>query len=182
MEKERLHYLLQQHLNNEAAPEEVQELTALLQADSHPELFKEAMAELLAQQPPVFPANNDDWQKMAKDIVAIDKPAVGNATAIKRPVLRMYRRVAAAAVLLIIGAATYFFAMRSSVPDTGETTPAPAITDFSQDQLILHDGSPILLDKKENGVIASLGNLTISKQDNKIVYTSAGKTKENIYH
>lgn len=164
MEKERLQYLLQQRVAGKATAAEEQELSDLVEADTHPGLFKSVLAEMMQQEAPAIPASQAHWQKMVQDIVAIDK-------SVPRKVFRLYRWVAAAAVILIAGA-IYYFVQPSS--------PTIALTASNENKLTFSDGKQVMLDEQENGIIATLGNITITKKDNQIIYT--GSAEANGYH
>jgi ferric-dicitrate binding protein FerR (iron transport regulator) len=81
----------------------------------------------------------------------------------------------AAAVLLLISAGIYFASNRGSntgLATTQTNSPALDITPVTKNVLTLPGLSKIWLDEVNNGPIAKLGHTTITKQDNRITYTS----------
>jgi transmembrane sensor len=181
MSKQRLTWLLEQHLANNATEQERQELLDLVKANADEELFKQVMSEMMQQETPGAPVNTAPWQKMVQDIVNIDK------TPERRParVFAFYRWAAAAAVLLLIGAGVYFFMNR---PRSGSLTvvekivPNLPVTPANKNELLLSDGSRILLDEVKNGKIAQQEKTTITKQDSQIIYTTTGNGTDTYYN
>ncbi len=185
MEKQQLTYLLQQHLAGSLSVEEQQELSALLQTDTDRELFNAVLADLMQQETPTVPANPAVWQQMVQYIVAIDKPSATPVKSITRRTFPLYRWAAVAAVLLLISTVIYFFSNRGQQPDVAsvqKNIPSLALTPVAKSMLTLPDGTQLLLDEAKNGTIATLGAVTISKQDNRIIYTGAGAADTSSYH
>jgi ferric-dicitrate binding protein FerR (iron transport regulator) len=184
MEKQRLTYLLQQHLAGSLSAEEQQELSMLLQADADRELFNTVLADLMQQETPAVPANPAVWQQMVQDIVAIDRPSATPVKTIARRTLPIYRWAAAAAVLLLISTVVYFFINRQGpdITSVQKNIPSLALTPVAKSMLTLPDGTQLMLDEAKNGTIATLGTVTITKQDNRITYTGAGAADTSSYH
>lgn len=185
MEKQRLIYLLEQYLAGKATAEEQQELSAVLKADADRDLFTTVLAEMMHQETPVIPANPAAWEKMVQDIVRIDKSPVKPVAATTGKTFRLYRWAAAAAILVLVSTAIYFFTNRSQQPDlagTGKAIPALAITPVNKNVLTLTDGSQVLLDEVNNGLIATQGHTTITKQDKQIIYATTGSEGATGYH
>jgi transmembrane sensor len=101
-------------------------------------------------------------------------------------VLTAYRWwAAAAAVLLLISTGVYFFSNRggkSGLTATQKPLLALAITPVTKNVLTLSDGSQIWLDEVKNGPIAKLGHTTITRQDNRIIYTTTEPDDAAGYH
>jgi transmembrane sensor len=101
-------------------------------------------------------------------------------------VLTPYRWwAAAAAVLLLISTGIYFLSNRSGntgLAATQKNLPALDITPVGKNVLTLPDGSKIWLDDVKNGPIAKLGHTTITRQDNRIIYTSTDPDDAAGYH
>lgn len=184
MSKERLIWLLEQHLADRITSGERLELLELVKTNGNQELFKQVLSELLQTETPVMPVDTAPWQKMIQDIVSIDKVP---ATPVKRPasVFTIYRWVAAAAVLLLISAGIYFFMTRPPKPTltaTQKTLPALPVTPPNKSSLLLVDGSRIWLDEVKNGNIATLEGTTIAKQDSQIIYTTTSSNNKIYYN
>ena len=147
MEKQRLTWLLQQHLAEKATPQEQQELEALLQADDHEEVFKTVVAGMLQQEAPL-PVSGKPWQKMIDDIVTVDKASVVEHTSTSKMVW-LFRYSVAAAVLVLLGAGWYYFMVKHPPESLAIKTVVPyqkISTGMSeQKELVLPDGSHVWL-------------------------------------
>jgi ferric-dicitrate binding protein FerR (iron transport regulator) len=177
MEKQRLTWLVQQYMADKATPQEGQELSDLIRAGTHQELFATVMAEMMEQENPAVPANGAMWQQMVQEIIAIDKPMVTPMAKQPAVIFRLYKWVAAAVVVLLAGVAVYYFLLRSqpsSQTNNSKTMPL-AIKPVNKNVLMLSNGSNVLLDEIPDGSIASRSAVTITKQGTKITYATTGK-------
>lgn len=183
MSKQRLTWLLEQHLADRITEPERQELFDLVKANNNEELFKQVMSEKMQTETPGGPVDAAPWQKMIRDIVNIDKAP---ATPVKRSayVFSIYRWAAAAAVLLLISTGIYFFMTGNPKPAltaTQKKSPALPVTPVNKNSLLLADGSRIWLDEVKNGKIATQEGTTITKQDSQIIYTTTSN-RETYYN
>jgi transmembrane sensor len=90
-------------------------------------------------------------------------------------VLTTYRWWAAAAVvLLLISTGIYFYSNRGSKPVLVAQKDLLTLdtTAVTKNVLTLPDGSKVWLDEVQNGQIAKLGHTTITRQGNRIIYTT----------
>lgn len=180
MEQERLTYLLKQYLARETSSAEQEELSALLKADTGQELFTDGLATLMQEEAPAYPANAGLWQKMVQDIVNIDRSVVQPAVITKGKIFRLPQWAAAAAILLLVSTSIYFFINRSQLRNNN--LPILAITPVDKNVLSFPDGSQVLLDEVKNGPISSQGNITITKQDHQLIYTTSTPNDAVAYH
>lgn len=185
MEKQRLTYLLEQYVADTATVAERQELSDMLKTDADQELFKTVLSEMMLQETPMHPADPTPWQQMIQDIVHIDKASPEPVKAASTPVIRLYRWVAAAAVLLAIGWGIYFFTYRThhtSLAIIEKKGPELSIMPVNKNVLILSDSSQLLLDEVTDGKIAQQENTTISKLEKRIIYTATDQKTEAYYN
>ncbi|HSC39345.1 MAG TPA: FecR domain-containing protein, partial [Chitinophagaceae bacterium] len=87
--------------------------------------------------------------------------------------------------LLLISTGVYFLSNRagkSGLATTQKPLPALAITPVTKNVLTLPDGSQIWLDEVKNGPIATLGHTTITRLDNRIIYTTTDPHDATGYH
>lgn len=181
MSKQRLTWLLEQHLADKTTEQERQELFDLVKANDNEVLFKQVLSELLQTATPGVSVDTVPWKKMVQDIVRIDKaPAKRSAG-----VFALYKWAAAAAVLLMIGAGSYFFMTHTSGPalsaEQKKLPPLPVMP-ANRNSLQLSDSSRIWLDEVSNGKIAIQEGTTIAKQDSQIIYTTTGTSKGTYYN
>jgi transmembrane sensor len=148
MEKQRLTWLLQQHLAEKATRQEQQELEALLKANDHEEVFKTVIADMMQQGSPGLIATEGPWQKMIGDIVAVDRVSVVEHKSARSRVF-LLRWSIAAAVLVLLGAGWYYFMVKHPPESLVIKTVLPyqvistAISE--RKELVLPDGSRIWL-------------------------------------
>lgn len=150
MEKERLHYLLEQYLADNATAPEREELSDLLQSGSNAASVKDLLAELMARETPAFPADRERWQALQADIVAIDKHPAGSPVRPLAKVSGLYRWAAAVAVLLLIGLGGYLWMNQRERPSLAATdiTVRDSIVSTARGEqraVVLPDGSRIWL-------------------------------------
>jgi ferric-dicitrate binding protein FerR (iron transport regulator) len=184
MSKQRLSWLLEQHLADNITEPERQELFDWLKAGDNEELFKQVLHEKMQSATPGVPVDAGPWQKMIQDIVSLDKaPAAPAKRSIN--VFALYRWAAAAAVILLVGTGAYFYMTRTSKPAltvTQKKSPALPVTPVNKNSLLLADGSRIWLDEVNNGKIATLEGTTITKQDSQIIYTTTSNNNDIYYN
>jgi len=148
MDKQQLTLLLEQYLAGKATEQERQALFNIVQSDPDEELFKQMISDLMQKESLGFPANAEPWQKMVQDIVQIDKGKT--APRKKASVFTLYRWVAAAAVVLLVGAGVYFYIDRThdsslAKTDTSSTFKIVSTSAGKQMELVLPDGSHVWL-------------------------------------
>lgn len=185
MEKQRLTYLLQQHLANVATRSEQQELADLLKADADRELFNTLVAEMMQQQSPALPHQPERWRNMVQEIVQIDKtvaPPVRRGTTGR--LVTIFRWAAAAVVLLLAGTAVYYFMDRKQHADAPVAQYKPALDSIpvQTNILTLADGSRILLDSIQNGKIAEQHHTIITKLNTQLFYAFADAAGSTLYN
>jgi ferric-dicitrate binding protein FerR (iron transport regulator) len=165
-DEQRLKYLLRLCANDNATKEEVKEMVALLREHDEGEL------EFV------------DWERIWDKV---HETTVGNAR-----VRRMkWMRVAAAAVIVVIGTGAYFF----NQPEKQQPNQKIAATEARNVQqdvlpggnkaiLTLANGEEIILDSAANGVLAQQGNANVVKLANgQLAYKGTGaKADEIVYN
>jgi transmembrane sensor len=165
MQQDRLSWLLQQHLANMATTQEQQELIEWLRTGGEQELFAATLSGQMERQTAIMPAQPEIWQRMVQNILAIDKPA-------GKPVFHITRWVAAAAVVLFISIAMYFFIQQRPSTPAQKTIPVLAITPVNKNVLTLADGSQVFPDEKQNGTLGKQQHTTITKRNDQLIYTA----------
>lgn len=177
MEKERLYYLLQQHLDNKATAAEQQELASVVNTGTQQELFVAVLGELSEQETPALPAETAYWQQMITGIINIDKPIL-TATPVTTRMVTLYKWIAAAVVLLLAGTLVFYFLPAKKVA----SPPTLAVAPVNSNVLLLADQTPVLLDSVPNGVIASQPFARINKNDSLIIYTATNGKGADYYN
>jgi transmembrane sensor len=165
-DEQRLKYLLRLCANDNATKEEIKEMVALLREHDEGEL------------------ESVDWERVWHKV---HETTIGTAR-----VRRMkWMRVAAAAVIVVIGTGAYFF----NQPEKQQPNQKIASTESHKVQqdvlpggnkaiLTLANGEQIILDSAANGVLAQQGNANVVKLANgQLAYKGTGaKADEIIYN
>jgi ferric-dicitrate binding protein FerR (iron transport regulator) len=171
-----LHYkkLLQLYLDNKCSPAELKELFAFLKE-------KESNRVLLEQMRDEFDNVFDEASEKNTEIpLTVSKDM--ELAVIPFYKKRWISRVAAAAVLIIIGAAAYFIIsdknQNQKVIAVEKAIPANTIAPGGNKAILtLGNGQKVILDSAENGTIALQGNSRITKNDKgEIVYDATAPT------
>jgi len=190
---ERIKYLLTRYLTNQADQQEIQEMLVWLRENEHNEsLLQEVWETQTIAAAPV------DLQRMWKNIEASTLPVQGISPSENRaeltpaeeipPVrtihpLRRYWPVAAA-VLLLLASGTYLFVNVTHKKNAGFAGLKPLVVkDIGPGKngayLYLADGTFMLLDSAENGVIASQKGTTIVWKNGKLEYDEKSSSSES---
>ena len=164
MDKGRVSYLLQEYAAGRASKNEVEELFELLRSVDHEDVLHNLIIQEGANNDPGIGLPQHKWDEMWM--------AISTATATRRQkrVSPMQWVSIAAAILVIVAAGFYFFSGKR------ERTVEPVAKkhDMQHDVapggnkalLTLADGSTIVLDTIQNGMLAQQGNMIVVKLDN----------------
>jgi ferric-dicitrate binding protein FerR (iron transport regulator) len=148
MEHQRLTWLLERHLADNATQQEQQELSVLLKANANGEVFKTVIAEMMQKETPAFPVNLEPWQKMIGNVVNTDKVGYEKDRPIGK-VIRLYRWSANVAVLLLVGLGIYFLMNRllPATPKGNDVMHYQVVSTArsNQKKVVLPDGSQVWL-------------------------------------
>jgi ferric-dicitrate binding protein FerR (iron transport regulator) len=177
MDLGRLLQLAQKLQEGTATPEEYDELAQAIKADESGELAGR-LAGILNQtvgQEKDFDAKK--WEAAADRILSLD-----HAAPTKKPARLIYfaRQLAAAVIIILLGAGIYFLLNRHASKDNVAATAvkkeiqAPS---SSNAMLTLANGQKIMLDSASNGVLSVQGNRNVVLKDGQINYV--GKESGN---
>ncbi|WP_160712898.1 FecR family protein [Chitinophaga solisilvae] len=167
--KEYYRFLLQRYYDGTATEAETEELFAELRKEADEDTWTELISELHSQAP-ADPAYNAAAYE--QDLARILQPQ-------QQPPLRIWWRYAAAAAAtaaLLIGGIWYF----TRPVRQAETTPAGGFADVkpgtSGAVLTLADGSQIVLDSLQNGVVTQQQGTTVLLQNGQLAYQASGNS------
>lgn len=167
MSPERLSLLINRYLSNTASPEEEQELSAWYQASNQQEVY--------------WPAQHEQEAEVLKArLLNKLQQAIHPAATVKRmPFYRNPGLQVAAAILIILGVASWFLFNHAEQSPTTKTPIADKqhliVPGGNKAVLTLADGSRIILDSAENTTLARQGNTKIIKLNNgQLAYRGAG--------
>ncbi|NII25228.1 FecR family protein [Pseudoflavitalea sp. X16] len=164
MDKGRISYLLQEYAAGRASQNEVEELFELLKSVEHEDVLRNLIVKEGTDNDPGISLPQHKWDEMWM--------AISTAAATHRPkrVRTMQWVSIAAAILVIVAAGFYFFSgkkERAGEPVTEKSDPQQDVAPGGNKALLtLADGSTIVLDSIQNGLLAQQGNIIVVKLDN----------------
>ncbi|QEC44605.1 FecR family protein [Pseudobacter ginsenosidimutans] len=175
MEKERLLYLIGRVYDHQLSPEERNELVLALEDQNDTELVQ-LYTELMMEHPADINItyNDSHLQELINQITEVDHPS---GDLIQLPSTRRYFlrhwHWAAASILLVLCIGAYLFFNTHS-----KTTQPAGIAQIQPGRdgaiLTLHDGTRVLLDTIQNGVVALQGGAMAKVENGKLLYEANG--------
>jgi ferric-dicitrate binding protein FerR (iron transport regulator) len=182
MNKDKIRYLVEQYMVRQLTEDQMDELLALTETPNEAALqavIKELMEEYSARTEPVDTANR---QISLQKVLNVDKAQSGTHSIGRLINFSRYWKVAAAAVIVLIGSGTYFIINR--------TNEKPIIAAFhykgdvqpGHNGAILHlsNGNTVVLDSAQDGTVATQGTIQAVKVNGELKYV--GKTSEVLYN
>ncbi len=164
MENTRLHHLAQDFLDNKLDEAGQQEFYALLGEPGQREALAEIFMELTGQ-PDMDLAFDASLRPLLDEATAIDRPRTA-------PLRRMhYWGWAAAIGLLVLAGSIYRLTEQRGNASPAVRTQAKNVTPGKQGAVLtLADGSTVLLDSMNNGVVASQSGTNVVLDNGQVVY------------
>jgi len=173
MTESRLEYLFKGYLHNTCTEQEEEELMVFLAQTGNEETVKKWINDVIQstgsemQMPQSVAASilQNIFKKNKRDEVSLRR---------RKPVFKLWLRVAAASILFLAGASVYWMLFKKS--DYPAKTAAlnevnqPIVPGGSRAVLTRSDGSTILLDSIANGTIIQKGSTKISQQGGLLIY------------
>lgn len=173
MTSSRIEYLFNRYVNRTYTPKEKEELMLMLSEPENEAKFKALILELAQKTGVEITLPSEKADAILENIFQQDKAII---VSIKEKRIGFGWMRVAAAVLLVLGAASYwFFSGNNNDKTTAKTVvqapkPAPILPGTDKAILTMADGSTILLDSADNGVLAQPENAEIKKQGTVLIY------------
>ncbi|MEO6289723.1 MAG: FecR domain-containing protein [Ginsengibacter sp.] len=186
--------LFQKYLDNQCTPEEAETVLAWLKAEEYSQEQKELISGLLSGHPEmgqhITDALQRRLQKRFKNTLQKIEEKENSGAKLKR--LPWLRYAAAAVLIIIVGSGTYWL-LQLKVPakNAAIATYKEQIKETKNDLapggnkavLTLADGSTIVLDDAENGLLTQQGNTKVLKVNGKLAYNAENsKNSEILYN
>ncbi|MDI3320572.1 FecR family protein [Pinibacter soli] len=180
---DRLDHLFRRYINDEATAAELQELLDIIKETPGNELADSPARELWQQLQTDQQDYSVDWNVMYSSITAESKtPVLPLHTYQKKSSRsRKWLAVSGVAAMLLISAGIYFLYNKKETPDVAVQLKSKFGNDVApggdKAMLTLADGSAIVLDSANNGLVAKQGNSKIEKPGNgQLVYNTEKST------
>lgn len=173
---DRLCFLFEHYLNNHISDNELKELFDYIRKAERDNLLQEEIISVFDKIHK--PEKNDkvDWESMYQEIISM--PALTKRNVRK---LSLWKRVAAAVLILILGGVASYFLMRKHAEPQQVMQTAQATHDIlpggNKATLTLSNGKTIILNNANNGMLASAGNIKVVKVDSGMVAYQAQSSK-----
>ncbi|WP_110052453.1 FecR family protein [Chitinophaga sp. S165] len=170
----RLTYLLERLASRTATPEELDELTGLVDSDDSGVLIDDAESWLEvhgSQEPPAY--NSQQWRQVADQILRSDKLPADPIAPQETRVHYLHKWWWAVAAVVVIAAGTWY--LNRNTPQPVRQMVRNASLDVAPGQtgaiLTLADGSQLVLDSAGNGVITRQNGATVVLHNGDLQYT-----------
>jgi ferric-dicitrate binding protein FerR (iron transport regulator) len=179
--KERIYYLLQQHLDKHITPDEAVELEDMLQDKQQDPVVRETLQRFLEEQAVDSPGDISRWEGRIAAIVNMDKEGI--PTLSKGRLVTIGRRGwVAAAVLIVLVSGSYLWFINnrkggSSSANGSRQVQNEVLPGGNKATLTLAGGQKIVLDSAADGMLAQQGSATITKvSSGQLAYKTVGSS------
>jgi len=184
--KEQIQILLLQYISGKATVGEREKLSAYLEQEEADSDWQDILEEIMAAEPAMNEYKEADWQPIVEKIIKENPEA-------EKKVVRIFpfwKRVAAAAIIIMLGAGSYFllFNNKNEKQEIAKATPPAEIINAPKSTkavITLADGRKVSLDSLTSGSLAKEGTVNVIKtSDGKIVYdgTSSSIQYNTLYN
>lgn len=177
MENSRIVYLVTRYLNDTLSAPEAGELQELLLQENESATVAAAISELVLNHPPAADYKPEQWESLLNKVLSQTQAGteLQPEISIKTGKNRRLVWAAAASVLVLAGAATYFLASKKQeIRTVTDSRPAVVQPGRQGALLTLADGSQVLLDTVQNGVVALQGGVTAKVMNGALFYEGNG--------
>jgi transmembrane sensor len=168
--------LLDKYANNQASPEEVEELFALIKESGNDKELLGLLVDALVDTAPII-GDEKVWDQQFDQLLDEAKRREQDEEKTIKHI--GWRRIAAAAsILLFLSAGAYFWLHKQPVQQTAQNDPEQIAPVQKGVLLTLAKGQQIALNQKHNGQIANTGHTQISQMDSVLRYQGNGSVSE----
>lgn len=187
MNKERTAYLIQQYSKAKLTEAEKAELILLVKTDTEGTLIRNALMDMMETAQPAADLDQDYWEKMAKQIVEVDKvDQVITRAIVRRIGFRRKWIWAAASVLMLLAMGGYGWLQFRKTRSSGIVAKVSYVQDVNPGKqgaiLKLADGTKVVLDSLGNGIVAIQNGVQVVLKKGQLVYDPAGNTSGKIVY
>lgn len=184
MKKARLTYLLEQYARKAITPDELKELAEQVKQEENAPLFTDVIAEgMMRFEDADF--DRTPYRGISERVVEIDRsfgdsdehrPSPVKSILRSLPSIVRWRWAAAVVVLLGVGMYALFFNNKNNLHSTSDGQSVADVAPGREGAILtLADGSQVVLDSAQNGVLALQGGATAKIVNGTLVYEGTGK-------
>ncbi|NLR65713.1 DUF4974 domain-containing protein [Chitinophaga varians] len=162
MEQARLKALLQRHLDNSLPPEELKELIAALQQDTHQNTFLQELQQALAGGAYATPTDAERKDVIFRNILQeAEEQEVALLLPPAKRRISLWKAAVAAMMIILAGVAAYFTLSHRLAGHRPALAHGDVQPGGNKARLLLADGSYVTLDSTNKGALAQQGNATV---------------------
>lgn len=181
MTEERINYLIRKYAANTASGDEVEELFEWIKLHGDNKELQMELEDLALKAYPDQRYSPEYWEPFIQEVLQTSKTPV-------RTISRKWWRYAAAATILIcIGAGAYVWKSSRKAErllvDVHQQLPSNDVMQGKEGAVLtLADGSSVVLDNRDNGIVTTQGNTKVLIRNGRLVYDVAANQKEVLYN
>ncbi len=181
MSVSRLEYLFECYINQKCSSQEEEELMLLLAEPENEATVKILIDQVVENTDSDLQMPDDVADSIFKNILEVEK---GLAVPVKKEKVIFIHamRIAAAAIILLLAVATYWFTEKKlySEDTLVAKKPMQVLPGGVKASLTIANGSIISLENMQNGTVAKQGNTNIHKKDGSLVYNANASSRINV--
>lgn len=181
MSVSRLEYLFECYINQKCSSQEEEELMQLLAEPENEATVKILIDQVVENTDSDLQMPDDVADSIFKSILEVEK---GLAVPVKKEKVIFIHtmRIAAAAIILLLAVATYWFTEKKvySEGTLVAKKPMQVLPGGVKASLTIANGSIISLDNMQNGTVAKQGNTHIHKKEGSLVYNANASSGVNV--
>jgi transmembrane sensor len=183
-DQDRIAYLIKQVQEDLATEAELLELSVAIKGDQTGSVTEQVTAQI-ANTSQNWEYHTEKWEAVATEILNADKGGERFNKDMGKVVRFNWWVAAAAVVLLVLGASSYFlFLDNPRIPQDSPVAKKPVFQDLppggDKAILTLADGRQIVLDTASNGALAQQGGIKVIKVGGQVSYNAEGNTTQEV--
>ena len=178
--------LLLRYARGNISDQEKEALFASLNEQANEDLWKDRIRELSFTGKAGDELHTVDWEPVIRSILS-SAPAEAPVAGRQVRLLKQWRNVAAAAGIILLAGAAYYIYSGAPEKPVAQSAAAEPVKDIAPGKdgaiLTLSDGSAIVLDNLESGLVSTQGNAQLIISNGQLAYKQTGTASdETLYN
>lgn len=177
--------LLLRYARGNISDQEKEALFASLNEQANEDLWKDRIRELSFTGKAGDELHTVDWEPVIRSILS-SAPAEAPVAGRQVRLLKQWRNVAAAAAIILLAGAAYYIYSGAPEKPVAQSAAAEPVKDIAPGKdgaiLTLSDGSAIVLDNLESGLVSTQGNAQLIISNGQLAYKQTGTASDEILY
>ncbi|MBL7737031.1 MAG: FecR domain-containing protein, partial [Chitinophagaceae bacterium] len=177
--------LLLRYARGNISDQEKEALFASLNEQANEDLWKDRIRELSFTGKAGDELHTVDWEPVIRSILS-SAPAEAPVAGRRIRLLKQWRNIAAAATITLLAGAAYYIYSGAPEKPVAQTAAAEPVKDIAPGKdgaiLTLSDGSAIVLDNLESGLVSTQGNAQLIISNGQLAYKQTGTASDEILY